>query len=129
MNFQNITSPYALKLLPDKPLSEGHCVLGASLAPCAGGYPLFELFLGAWPENGYQSDESVPESNLETCLLLCLLHKEAIHDQCGFVFTTALLCLACVQHFMLHFKILRINSSNSMRFAPISQRIKLKLVK
>lgn len=107
-----------LELLPDKPVSEGHCVLRVSLGPWAGGYPLFELFLGDWLQNDCQSGESIPESNPETCLLLCLLHKEAIHYQRAFVFTTALLCFACVQHFILRILKCSINSGNCEGLYP-----------
>lgn len=119
ISFQNIASPHVLELLPDKPVSAGHCVLRVSLRPWAGGYPLFELFLGDWLQNDCQSGESIPESNPETCLLLCLSYKEAIHYQRAFVFTTALLCFACVQHFILRILKCSINSGNCVRVCTL----------
>lgn len=108
-----------LKPLPGKPISEGHCVLGVSLGPRVGSYPLFELFLGAWLQNDCQSDKSIPEINLETCWFLCLSLKEAIHSQCALVFTTALLCFACVQHFILRILKCSINSNNRVRICTL----------
>lgn len=122
--FQNTTSPHALKPLPDKPASGDCCILRASLSPCVGSYPLLELFLGAWLQNNCHSDENIPESNLATCLLLCLLHKEPICSQCAFVFATALLSLACVQHFILRILKCSISSNNRVRVCTLLRESK-----
>jgi len=111
VSFQNISGPHVWRPLPDKPVSEHRCVLGASLGPPVGSYPLPKLFVGAWLQSDCQSDESILESNPETCLLLCLLHKEAIRGQCAFVCTAALLCFACVQRF--HLRVLKCSMNSN----------------
>lgn len=81
------------------------------------------MFLGAACRTIVR-DKSIPESSLESCLLLCVSHKEAICSQCAFVFITMLLCFACGHHFILRILMCSINSNNHVRVCTLLTEIK-----
>lgn len=103
-------------------------VLRAALSPRVASYKLSQSelqthFLGAACRTIVR-DKSIPESSLESCLLLCVSHKEAICSQCAFVFITMLLCFACGHHFILRILMCSINSNNHVRVCTLLTEIK-----
>lgn len=111
--FQILTGPHALKLLPSKPVSEAACTLG-HLSTLVQELPTW-VALEAWLQNDCPSDESIPESNFACSSAFCI-------KQCSInlllFFTEALLCFACVQHFILRILRCSINSNNCEGLCP-----------